>query len=652
MASESRGGNYVRQANEGLPPVTTNRGATVLFMLCLGSILALAACTVTGCRGEPSSECSDALDCLTRPWPLECDGDWECENQQCVPQCAPVACSAATDCSSNSWTKRCEGHWECTDGECLMVCDSVDCDSALDCILLPWPLICSGHWECRSGECIPECDLPFLCVEEIRFHTPVLDDAGGLLPWTSYDDCIRTAMGFVQSCPTDETTGFPWYMQYSCFHYQNMTPLPWPHNPAGLYAMMVETLVRYWPYTGERDWIDFIRRPLDRLIEESTPDSYLWPHVPYASADNSGQYRGGYGDGRYGIEPDKVAQAAAAYLLFSMVTGEDRYQDEALHCANVLAENIRPGDADHSPWPFRLNARTGEVIEEYTSDVLWPIVLFDRLERMGLATEAHVRARAAAWEWLMAYPMQNMRWKGYFEDVEVDERNDNRDQYTPGEVARYLMQHPELDPDWREHVPRLLSWIKDTFGDTSDTWHGATGIREQLRWPYVSGSHTARYASLCAMWYAAGGGESFREEALRSFALATYMSREDGIVIFSPCDDAVWFTDGYFDYVPHFLDGMGAIPEMAPADEDHLLGSTSLITDISYSPGRVAYTTYDNEGSEVLRLSFTVASVVADGRPLDERQELGSEAGYTLDPTLNVVRVQRVGSSRIVISDR
>ena len=124
--------------------------------------------------------------------------------------------------------------------------------------------------------------------EEIPFHPVKLDEQGKLLPWTDYDRVIRLALGFIERCPADAATGLPWYMQYCDFHYQDMQPERWPHNPAGLYGMMVETLVRWYPYNGERKWIELTRRPLDHLIAESTPADFRWPQVPYASADNSG----------------------------------------------------------------------------------------------------------------------------------------------------------------------------------------------------------------------------------------------------------------------------------------------------------------------------------------------------------------------------
>jgi len=49
----------------------------------------------------------------------------------------------------------------------------------------------------------------------------------------------------------------------------------------------------------------------------------------------------------------------------------------------------------------------------------------------------------------MKYPMQNNVWVGYFEDVQASMENMN--QVIPLEFARYILLHPDKDPDWRDH---------------------------------------------------------------------------------------------------------------------------------------------------------------------------------------------------------
>ena len=95
------------------------------------------------------------------------------------------------------------------------------------------------------------------------------------------------------------------------------------------------------------------------------------------------------GDGLRGIEPDKVGELGLAYLYFYEVTSETVYLNAALQCADALAKNVRdvggypdyftPSEVRKSSWPFRVNARTGLVIDEYCSNVIEPIRLFDEL---------------------------------------------------------------------------------------------------------------------------------------------------------------------------------------------------------------------------------------------------------------------------------
>ncbi len=47
-------------------------------------------------------------------------------------------------------------------------------------------------------------------------------------------------------------------------------------------------------------------------------------------------------------------------------------------------------------------------------------------------------------------------------------------------------------------------------------------------------------------------------------------------------NDEIWMTDGYGDYVRHYLRAMAWKPELAPSDQIHLLSSTSVVQLIEY----------------------------------------------------------------------
>ena len=115
--------------------------------------------------------------------------------------------------------------------------------------------------------------------------------------------------------------------------------------------------------------------------------------------------------------------------------------------------------------------------------------------------------------------------------------------------------------------------------------------------------------------------------------------------------DVLWFSDGYGDYIRHFMAGLGAVPEWAPAGEDHLLRSTSVVPDVAYAPGTVRYRTFDVQGEEVLRLSFAPVSVTADAQPL-ARQGASERAGWTFDAKTGVLRVRRTTGRDVVVRSR
>ncbi len=474
----------------------------------------------------------------------------------------------------------------------------------------------------------------------INGHEVLLDCDENLEARTCYDRVIWLAMDFIKRCPRDPRNGLPWYLQYSCFWTDPLRPTIWPDNPAGKFAWAVTTLIKYYPYSGDAAFIDIVRSMLDRLIDHRAPSHFQWPNAPYASAHpGTGVYFGARADGEYATEPDKVAQVGRAFLDFYELTAEEKYFRAAVDCATTLLANLRQGDAQHSPVPFRVDVRDGQVIEEYTADMVQLLRLFDELVRLGESQYADARDRVM--QWILDYPLQHNTWKGYFEDIRLDLANENRDQLTALETARYLLTTPGIAGNQYESAKRVIDWVKENLG--AEPFFSAIPIHEQKFCYHVMGSHTARFAALCAAWYEHSHEANYREMAIRSLNWATYMSSEDGTVTvgvdrpdyYNQC----WFTDGYFDYVPHFLDVMAALPEFAPSDADHLLRSSTVVKNIEYNSLRIRYSTFDQAGEQLLRLTFEPATVLCNGESLAPITTGGLAAGWHYDRQSSVLKV-------------
>jgi hypothetical protein len=240
----------------------------------------------------------------------------------------------------------------------------------------------------------------------------------------------------------------------------------------------------------------------------------------------------------------------------------------------------------------------------------------------------------------------------------VPPRMENMNQVIPLEFARYVLLHPDKDPQWQEHARKLIEWVKTTPKWPKYIVHGATVTTEQgdgiqfcCNEPnQCCDSHTSRLAAVEAMYYAKTGDESYREAAFRSYNWVTYFQGLSGGA-HTPFGPQWWFTDQYADGPRRLMDAFWAVPEWAPEHESHLLGSSSVVTKISYAKGSVTYSTFDPESTDVLRVDFVPEFVTADGKPLSRRKDL-DQAGYVFDDSTHVLRIRHSAAKDIDIQGK
>jgi hypothetical protein len=540
---------------------------------------------------------------------------------------------------------------------------------------------------------------------DMPWHNAVLDAQGRLLAWyhpeknLGYDKFMRLDWDFLEhKVPIEKNSGVKVYLTAPTYDPVTLQGLSWQHNPAGTYAHLMDMLVGWYPYSGDEDSIPVMREMLDyQLAHGTTPADWEWANVPFAtSCLDDKEYgrciqdmpREFYG----GIETDKIGELGLAYVFFYEMTGERKYLDAGIHCADQLAKHVRPGEATHTPWAFRIDARTGDVIagEEYGGMIVGPVRLFDELLKLGEGDDTSFKkARDMAWKWLMDNPLNKAsaawdKWSGYYEDVPKDTVNVN--DMTSIMTAYYILSHEDpsvVDREWKHHVGHLIDRSRVLLG--RGPFFGAWAIDEQLRpdggiigassvdteyLPHggvLLGTdnrgccsraglvcRTSQWGAVNAMYFEKTGDGTARENAFRSLNYATYFASSDGKIIC--CGEGTggewWFEDGHADAGRSFMWALGAVPAFAPMAQDHLLRSSSVVQKVKYGSRSIEYRTFDKVGTDVLRLSFKPSRVTAGGTPLAERSDL-KEEGYTVQPVAGadyVVRVRRTRSNEIALS--
>jgi hypothetical protein len=484
--------------------------------------------------------------------------------------------------------------------------------------------------------------------ESLGYHEIQVDDDGAIVPWYSenpgvaYDHGIDLVWNWwknLETCPNG--------VNYSLQH-QVWRPT---HDPRGLggdqIAMALSSWYLLYAYSGDPSVLENMRYLADYYLANSlSPSVATWGNLPYPyNLDvHSGVYDGDMVRGPGILQPDKAGSLGAELLVLYEITGNQDYLSAAVAIADTLSLRVVPGDATHSPWPFRVEAQTNFVTDAYTTNWTGALRLFEGLIRLGVGNfAAYQHAHQMVSTWLRTYPIRNQTWGPFFEDV--DRWSDT--EINAGTMAWYLLEHPSWSPTWETDARAALDWSYDTLANFSWSQYGAIAIEEQTAYQVPGNSHTARHWSLELLYAEKSGDLSRKIAAIRGLNWATYMVDFDGKNRY-PQDD-IWLTDGYGDYVRHYLRAMASAPELAPAAENHLLRSSAVVRSVAYSCNAVTYVTSEFPSRELLRLGFEPLQVTAGGVALPRFSDpslIDEVEGYTFEAGGDVRGVLRVRHDR------
>jgi hypothetical protein len=396
-------------------------------------------------------------------------------------------------------------------------------------------------------------------------HIARYDNQGMLLPWTCWKNAVRMEMQWYLQCPVKN--GYPTFV-YITFMDGNYQPDSNRTDfiPATQDGMGIISYLKYYEFDGRRNSkvLAFAKYMGDYLVHESnTPDEGQYPGFTRSTGISAKFPQpancGTQGDKPYEVEPDKGAIAGYALVLLYKQTKDKKYLVQAVHDARVLVKNMVPGDSLKSPWPFRVDYRSGEGRGAVSGDMVFMLRLLDVLHDMGYPE--FDSSRKQLWSWIRTYQLPDLKkegilWQQFFEDH--DEAND-RTAWAPLNLARYLVEKKEaLDTNWQKDAHDLIEFVNIHF---TSIRQGVPICGEQDHDLNPWGGIMSSYGAVLAMYTAATHSDEYKALAIQALNFVTYALNNDGC----PCEQAGypcrggWQEDAHTDKIHNFIDAMLAL---------------------------------------------------------------------------------------------
>jgi hypothetical protein len=515
-------------------------------------------------------------------------------------------------------------------------------------------------------------------------HDAVEDGHGVIAPWYRGQDgqlACRVRIGaetlkrYPWSDPAHAAAQIPEYLWSSFWSISpqgKITPgrlTDWMNGDRGQLAMYVLTLMpEYYRYSGDP------AAPTHALMEAEivlkyglTPADHPWPSFPVSVPVKGRPY--GPVDPRGMIQLDIAGLMGYGLLRTYQMTGEERLLTAARHWADVFAmrRDYTPGRA---PWGRYANPEAiaystspGSDATKLTGGIVWILCFLDEVIRLGHAgvNGEVVTARDAGLAYLKDVLLPawtaNDTWGRQYWDWENPTQVPN----VTAAAAKYMMDHKDLFPNWRNDCRNIMSLCLNRVcvnpksnGDVlSGTWAapescGCCG-RCLTAMPGLIADAWARYG-------VEADSEWAREIARRMMILFTYDFHPNGVAEDNVDGGVVtndhWFESAHLMPMRTALGALAWLPEsLGSSRENHIMRSSSVVTAVSYGKGGIEYATFDAPAGtvDVLRLAFEPESIRADGRRLEKRNDLDAN-GYAVKGLGNgdcMVTVRHDGCRRI-----
>ncbi|HEY4876789.1 MAG TPA: hypothetical protein VIH86_14520 [Puia sp.] len=515
--------------------------------------------------------------------------------------------------------------------------------------------------------------------EMLIYHNIKTDKSGNIVPWydddpgKSFNHVINIVWNFWDTMRHD-MNGLPYYMNHQVWN-------PDFNDPRGIggdqFSMALSSWRLYYAYSGnEREKANMNFLADYYLTHSLSRADAKWPNLPfpYNSYIYSGIYNGDMTAGVEILQPDKAGSFGLELVHLYKIVEKTLYLDAAVKIANTLAAHIKDGNINYSPLPFKVNPYTDTIgllsyqkptgtwkdTAGYTSNWAPTMQLFlDLIDLKKGNTAAYQSGFDKLLSWMKNFAMKENKWGPFFEDV----NEWSETQINAMTFARFIMEHRQYFSEWKNDVQKIISWTHKNFANNEWKKYGVTVTNEQTVYPTPANSHSSRQAADELLYVSLSGDASMYQNAVRELSWATYMVNFNGCNRF-PTDEP-WLTDGYGDYIRHYLRAMDAFPILTPPDEDHIISSTSVIQQADYAGDlkkfiylnfdgidsnkvNLFYRTFDAAGTERIKLKKKPSSVLIENKPIAENK---NGEGFEWKPMTNggLLIVQRLDGRKVIV---
>ena len=459
------------------------------------------------------------------------------------------------------------------------------------------------------------------------------DSAGKLLPRQSYGETMKGINEWlVNSREVVDRRQLPLPVQdlepYIAGHFVTTGDVFWAAEDFAFNsATNIISSVQYYHYSGDKRALEMAQKIADWHLENCSPADWAFPCMSpgWLKWNKDGSYIAS----RW--ELDKTAYIGLGFLKLYAASGQEKYLRGALNIADML----RPHQKKDGSFPFRVDAKTGKIVEDYACSQLWHVWFFEHLALIT-GNQEDLKRSEKTLQWMLDGPVKNNEWTGLYGDYG---NKGSYDQWVALETAMYLLERRDEFAGAVQIAEDLLAYVNRTLTVDYGFHPGVPGVLEQSGYRVVLTHHSLRLAEMYAMLYQGTGTESYKEKAVEIANSVTWCVTSDGKM-----RQGFWWHYGYSPIISlfhsQFCRLMACIPETSPAGENHLVANRSFLKPITYEADRIVYASV-GPGEETLIVGSQPKTVLAGGKVLARLYHWGYEqGGWWYDNDTGLLRVK------------